>query len=463
MQTSKGSSLGIILKVLFALAVFVILDVLITFARAPYGSKSQVAWSEYAREQKGDIDTLIVGSSTVMAGLDPAVLDEELGTYAYNLATPDQWLEESLVGIRTAYEDHGIKRVILGLTHAQVLREGTPNPSSAYMFRRGQVVSPRQNAEGICYLLFDAGAMGERESVTMLFPWVSNHVDNNVSATRKNLRMKLDGTTLLEAAEVSEKGWTYKGKGFGTYNGTLDYNTGSASYFAQDKRGDLGKTEENSGTINTQRAAVLRQICAYCDEHDIELIAVAAPMPAYNVIEYGDNYFAVGSRLKELMEAGGARYWDFNLARGELLQMDEELFRDTEHMNGQGAEAFTRALCRVIREADEGHDVDDLFYGQDEYLGSIDTISCVFCDASCEADGIHLTARAMTGSDVDVEYQFCEEIDGEWQAVRDWSTDARCVVVPDGGAHGMANLRVNARAVGSNAEFDRYRTLKAMY
>ena len=67
-----------------------------------------------------------------------------------------------------------------------------------------------------------------------------------------------------------------------------------------------------------------------------------------------------------------------------------------------------------------------------------------------------LCATPYTGTNVRVEYQFCLcDAGGNVTGVlRDWSSDATvtCAVPADGGL----TVRVNARQVGSSADFERY-------
>jgi hypothetical protein len=47
--------------------------------------------------------------------------------------------------------------------------------------------------------------------------------------------------------------------------------------------------------------------------------------------------------------------------------------------------------------------------------------------------------------------------------LRDWSDDPTFVFVPDSGERGSFELCVNARKVGSDVEYDRYRKFTVLY
>jgi hypothetical protein len=116
-------------------------------------------------------------------------------------------------------------------------------------------------------------------------------------------------------------------------------------------------------------------------------------------------------------------------------------------------------LAEYLGRLDAGEDVSGMSYsyeGWSDYLASIDYISAVTLDGSVEDGTATLTATPYAGPNVQVEYQFCLcDVDGNVTGVlRDWSSDATvtCAVPADG----SLSVRVNARQVGSGADFERY-------
>ena len=457
--SSKARALvGIVVFLLLAAVV----NALLTLVFVPYGSKSEVAWTDYAAED--EIDTVAVGTSIAMTGVDPFTLDELLGTKSFNLATPSQLLDESYLAIRTAYEDHQISRAILCLSASQVMRSSDPNPGSAFMHQRSRVVTLRQQLEGCGYLLFDGGAITTPRSINMVFPWVSNKVSQSVGAVVANARMKLDGTSLYEAAEVNERGWTYKGKGYGYHKSKLDFNGSKVeSYFAMNNPEDMGVEAERASELDAGRERALRDLCSYCADHGIELFVFAPPMPDFTLVEYGEDYVMLGERLRGIVESYGARYFDMNFAQVEVLARDESFFHDSTHLTVEGAEAFTTAIARVVQGVQVGEDVGRLFMTWDERMAGIDRISAVFVSSAVEADGVHAVARSMAGPAVRAEYQYLRNVGDEWVVLRDWSDDPTFVFVPDGGERGSFELCVSARKAGSDVEYDRYRKFTVLY
>ena len=98
---------------------FVVLAALVnaglTWALEPYGTITELIWSQYRALEPGEIDTLCLGSSYAHRSFDPAAIDSTLGSESFNFATPAQSLGCSYDAIEHAIDDHGVTRVILGL------------------------------------------------------------------------------------------------------------------------------------------------------------------------------------------------------------------------------------------------------------------------------------------------------------------------------------------------------------
>lgn len=99
--------------VIIAVVCVVLINELLKFCLEPYGSASQVMWDDYHKEET--IDQIFVGSSLCYVGISPYVVDDIMGTNSYNMGTPSQYLAQTKLAIKTAIEDHGVKRVVMAL------------------------------------------------------------------------------------------------------------------------------------------------------------------------------------------------------------------------------------------------------------------------------------------------------------------------------------------------------------
>ena len=451
MRTSRPK---IALRIVAVLVAAALVNAGLSFALEPYGSKSQVIWGDYAlsAERGESVDTVFVGTSFIHNGIDPAAFDAAAGGASYNLASPNQTLEESLIAVKTAYEDFGITRAVLGISVTELHRSGAANPASVYVRERAQAVGWADTAATIVRQLFCPSTLKSAESLNCLFPWMGNHVDPNPSAILGNLGMRLSGMPAAEAAHVQDPAWTYVGQGFGTYGTVYDPDEGLGFYFTKEF------IEEDDGELDPERVATVRELCEYCAEHGIELIAVGVPMPVNNIEYYGDRYFGQYDLITQLFGEYGVPYYDFNLATPSLFEPQADWFADYAHLNGTGAAAFSAMLGAFLNDPASPDD-EAAFYSQEEYWDSLSGLSGLLVDARTAEGGVQADCLGLCGPDDAgrVEYRMLlRGEDGEWQCVRDWSRESGFLY--ERTERGLFDIRVEAR-LGSAGDAERYREL----
>ncbi len=426
------------------------------FALELKGTKSNIVWTNF--EQSEDLDMIYIGTSVAASSFNPNLIDAEYGSNSANMASPLQKVEETYLGIQSAYERFGVKRVVMTLDFTTLQLSETPNLGSAYLTQRGRVIGPTQYLASTAWLIADKGAAGVPGSINMAFPWISNHPTwkDGIGGIKRNIETKLDGSTVAQAVEAMEPGWTYFGKGYGNKYAQLDYDSKDVALF-----GELEKIE----TLSFEEAAIegVREICVYCAEHDIELIVVNVPIPVFNIHGYGQFYVDSQQALAALLGDMGVTYYDFAYAKPELLQLDPADFYDNQHLNAIGADKFSMAFVTFLDMLDAGKSTDGLFYTPEEYLATIDYVSAVKASATSAEDGIHITGNAFAGSGVEVEYQmFAKPVaSDEWQLVRDYAPSSEAIWNPD--ARGTYDIRVNVRARGSDVDYDHFNTAEVIY
>lgn len=453
MQTSRlKKGLSALLIAVLMVGLFGVLN----FALELRGTKSNIVWTNF--EQSEDLDTIYIGTSIAASSFNPNLIDDELGTRSANMASPLQKLDETYLGIQSAYERFGIKRVVMTLDFTTLQLNETPNLGSAYLTQRGRVVGLSQYLSSAAWLIAERGAASAPGSINMLFPWVSNHPSwkDGIAGIKRNIETKLDGSSVASAVEVMEPGWIYFGKGYGNKYAQLDYDSKDVALF-----GELEKIE----TLSFDEAALegVREICEYCAQHNIELIVVNVPIPIFNIHGYGQLYVDSQEAVAELLANMGVEYYDFAYAKPELLQIAPEDFYDNQHLNAVGADKFSTAFVTFMRMHEAGQDTSALFYTPEEYLATIDYVSAVKTSATSNEDGIHISGKAFAGAGVETEYQMFAKPAGtdEWQLVRDYSPASSAIWNPD--ARGTYDIRVNVRARGSDVDYDHFNTAQVIY
>ena len=416
------------------------------FALCPYGSKSQVAWTEYRAQDS--IDTLCIGTSLGAQCYDPAIVDEALGCSSFTMCTPVQTPAESYLTLKEALEKHKVTRVFYAVDFAQFWMEYAMYPGRVYLNEKWKGDDVAQRLSDMAYAMPDFSWLLTEKSLNWLFPWTEHRV--GFSMVGENVAMQLNGTSVIDAAarnmREGDNIWVYYGRGYGNYDNQCNFNSD-----AQDLYTDLG-----IGPLQDENMRYLADLCDLCAENGIELVAFVPPRPDFNVVTLQDYYDEYTAQLKGLIEERGGVYYDFNLARPELFKSQESYFWDWEHCNAEGARVVSAALAKAVQMQHAGADMGALFMTYDEKLASIDAISIVTLKETVGDDGtVELTAECLTGTNVKPEYQFLAgPRGGELQVIRDWSPEGTCTFTPP--AEGVYTVRVNARQQGSAAEFEKF-------
>lgn len=456
----------VLVNIVLVIAFLVLCNVALTFVLEPYGSRSQLAWSDYA--QQDDLDTVLVGTSHVEYGVDPAVLNEECGYDAYNLGTPSQTIEESLVSIRTAYEEHHVGRVILGLSTSAITSSTPPNPGSAYMRNRNRHVTPIEALATLNEFMWKFKSCTTAYSLNFPFPWASNPVRSlSFEDLASNVEAKVAGADVAEMAEKLEDGWQYVGLGHGARGDSINMNSAKVRSVNEgvDEDQEAGAAVvESTASIDPDRANTLREICAYCADRDIELVVIVPPLPVYDVFDENSLYFETMENATAFFSDLGVSVYDFNLASPDLFKSQPEYFSDNFHLNLQGAQVFSHALAQFLNKLDAGEEVGGLFNTPEQQALTIDYLSALFASTETDEQGIHLSWRTVTSPQADVEYQVYVRRTGEedsFHRVTGWIRETSFTYPP--GQRGAIELRINARHVGSSEKFERYRTVKTLW
>jgi hypothetical protein len=105
----------------------------------------------------------------------------------------------------------------------------------------------------------------------------------------------------------------------------------------------------------------LLNIIQFCSENNIQLVLVNQPMPTQTLdtlIDY-DNYIHF---LKQIAEEHDVDYWNFDLYKGDI-GLAEDCYMDEHHLNGKGAEIYTKFFCDFVNEVQDGNsDPESYFY-----------------------------------------------------------------------------------------------------
>lgn len=447
MRTSKKR----ILTVIGFIAVAVIVNCIATFLLTPYASPSSEMWDKYRARKGQKIDMIYVGTSQCYEGIDPDIMDRITGLSSQNMGTNAQSFLDSKRAIRAAAADHRIKEVVFVIDYMYMMsgteRYAKPEATFVYAENRGQSLGKRIR-NGASFV-FDKRYFGKPESIAFFFPWL-----NNTNKFPKTIPFNIKAKLGLVKIRPDNQNYLRTAKGFKTFDRTINYNTVSRQE----------RTTWNSRDLSKESMDTLKEICSFCKSRGIRLTVVGAPVPISYVLSYGGDYFQRYTYLKEFFKKYDVPFYDMNLADQRLYHRDATGFKDWDHTNVRGAEAFSEALGRLIKESREGKDVSGYFYSRDDFLASVSYIDTVNLEVKAEkGKGIRAGAYAYYGSGVQAEYQFAVRRTGEkkFHIFRKYGSGRTAVYYPK--TSGNYEIRVYARTIGSTAPFERFYTKQAAY
>lgn len=431
-----------------AVAVFAIVDSICSYVLSPYGAYTETRWWLYRQQKDEDLDTIVVGPSFAMLDVDPNVLDDQMGSNSWTLATQAQSLDSSYWGLETAIRDHHIKRAILEIGYSSLCTRPYFSTTLTFVQHRIRNESLPLAAHDSLEFLFDTNFDSLSRSLSSTSPWAASHVDYNLTSVRKNLEFRRMYQTPLEATEADDAEWQYQGKGFAGYDRHADFGTVDT----------LSSGQSADQELRDDNLQSLERICDLCRSNGVDLYVIAAPQPYFEVLSRS-NYASNMSRVETLCTEHGARYLDFNMAKHDVYSINTEDFMDREHLNLAGSRVFSTALASEISKVSAGEPISQDFYSYDQfddYLDSIDVVSAIYGHVEVESDGIRITCGAYKGSNVEVEWRFevQDTAAGEWRIVQPYGSDPNCFIPTEG--RGSVTVRECARKVGSTADYECY-------
>ena len=340
------------------IVIFVLLNLILTFALVPANGASEVMWNDYYEME--ELDTIYIGSSVCLRSFNPFILDEQLGTNSFNMGTPSQPIDLTYLALKTAVEEHDIKRVYFGFGYFNLTMPNSQQSEAAFLQARNQRFSVGERFVANLSYMLSKDKIGESVSVNFIFPWVYNHVQLQVGAILQNIQAKLAGSSTEGLEMVNDEMRNYVGRGFGYYKGVIDYH-------------NIGNDNSVTHYYGEFRPELLREldaICELCRENKIELVVINTPRPTFDVLAYGEEYYDTYLWLNEYLSERGAGYYDFNLARPEIYESRPEYYFNFEHSNQEGADAFSRCFAGFEKLRRKNINMKPYFYDWAEYIES---------------------------------------------------------------------------------------------
>lgn len=378
-----------------------------------------VLWRQFY-ENEGTIDNLFLGSSHVYCDIDPKRLDRLTGKNNFNLASPGQTMNGSYYLLREADQNNRLSHVYLEMYYALNQED---RQLSEYHYNWNNTDRMKWSFNKAAYMLSIGGT---DQYINILFPYTRyrNYLGDwdyiqKTMLEKRNTDFRdyqwgkaWDDGRLL----ISEKGFCSSTRTF--EDGYKFYNQ-----WANLREMSMGEKSEK----------YCRKIIEYCRKNEIPITLYVSPLHDLELIST-QNYDNYVMELRELAAEYDLTVYDFNLAKEAYLTLqDSGYYRDTGHLNQDGAELFTQFFNQVI----SAEEADRKQYFYDTYQEKLDALAPTVYGTYHIVNGEEMAKREQTevvwnvasNRDVGMEYRIILTPDeGEAYMIQDFQENKKFTI-----------------------------------
>lgn len=264
------------------------------------------------------IDTVFVGPSFVYRGINPEWIDAECGTNSLNLGTSAQKPRDSYYMLKEAIRVQPIKTCVLDVSQDFYVESAYTGQSTSTYLVYDRMENSSIKTEYF-FKAFDADdyAYGVCKACHYDFPSFGSFIEN--------VRASFSSSAPEKLAYDNE--W-YESRGFVN---SIQVYIGEDELSCQ--------CEE----IDENQLLWLGKIIELCEENNIHLFTVSSPK-AQDYYAEKLNYAANVEKIRQYLAERGITYYDF-----KQDNMGNECFVDKVHLNGTGAEIYSKMIGELLR------------------------------------------------------------------------------------------------------------------
>ncbi len=294
-------------------------------------------------ESEENIDTLLLGSSHCYRTLNPAILDASLGPHTFNGGTSAQSLDGTYTILKEVGKTNQLSHVYVEL----------------YYGIRGFSTKDRDDLTKT-YIISDYMKPSFNKLTYLLQASTNDFYINSFLLPHRNPEKLLCPDYLMEL-------WQKKASdSYRTYSFIINEN----EYYAG--RGYVASNESLSNETMVETASLDRplpdtvlssddkkymtKIISYCNKKGIALTFFSSPIPELRLLYHG-NYDSYIDEVKSFLEPYDINYYDFNLCYPESMGLVASDYKDTSHLNDQGATKFSTLFAQVMADPESFHEV----------------------------------------------------------------------------------------------------------
>lgn len=371
---------------------FLLLNGLVEFAGLKLRADTTVDMHDM--KQAENIDIVFLGNSLVYSHVDTTIMESAFGEDCFGLGASNARSLTVYAIAEEIYQHHSPKTVVW--VH-------DPSPVEFEPLVVETRIWPHLTScwRKLSYALHSAAVDGAY--LDRFFPWRQD-IPASVKEIQANIKNKVNPEPYYEKCAAlfqSTEGTItryYNGKGYRPLDRGLDN-----PYFHNTLTQKVKMSKNMDLSADKDVLLALRDLCA---RNGSRLIVISSPTIPQVLLGDEKTVYVMDS-MKQMCRENGVPYLDMARARPELLSTDlMPYFYNAWHMTKDGAEIYSRALAKALKDYMNGKDIYSYFYTPEEYANAHNYILNGWYTEKVKDGQITYAADCIYGADVDPQYQF---------------------------------------------------------
>lgn len=287
--------------------------------------------AELYNMENTDLNQLLVGTSHGKCSIDPAVLDEVMGTRSFNSCQGGQYPIDSYYLVREADRVHNLKQVVYELDPAYwVTWNGENAQYISYL---------REFPNSLLKLAYWKDKLLDGDFRSTFFPWYFYR--NQFQNIGETIKMKRSREYKEHSLSIfSSAGQTCREDGF------------ISIHRVESEKAPVDPLNLwQDGNLLQKNVVWFEKMYEYCRKRGIQLVVVVTPVPKETVALYPENYRMAYDYLDEYMKGKDLVYLNYNRIEDERISRNLSDYGDQEgHMFEDTAASFSRCLAEKLKE-----------------------------------------------------------------------------------------------------------------
>lgn len=288
-------------------------------------------WRDLYNLRENSIDIMFMGSSHARFAFDTQYFDNKLGVHTFNLSTPDQ---TPVVGYYALKQALRYQKPDVLVYEAYWNKMCTDNNTTAanfvYNYMKDEFIKIQ-----LMYSLKDDKKFKDFFINSYVKSYKNRHALYNFLAYAINGELGLERNNILDVDD------------FGDFRYVKNGYLGTNQVVTQDILENSSFKLIKHYYFNEKQLEYIQKTIDLCKENDIKVLFVTAPMPV-TTLNFVNNYREYSDKINNMALKNGIKYIDYNIMNIETNIFDSSCFKDSNHLNSNGALKFDSILLKEL-------------------------------------------------------------------------------------------------------------------